>query len=185
VDLQRFDAITRSIGSARSRRQALVMLAATMVAAPFAGGARLVAAEPKQSLCLAGGKPCKNGGQCCSRRCKKKRGKRNGRCVGLGPFAANCPQVDSCISGEADWFCQAGSGGGVCISGNAGQPFCVSRTACTVPPGDPICATDADCGPAHIFGPEFANKGKCLACDQPGCAGGVMCALYAGDAPRR
>jgi hypothetical protein len=184
MDGNSFDAMTRLLGSARSRRRALQVLTGAMMTAVLVVPGSPVSAQPVQSLCLPGAASCRTGSQCCSGVCKKKRHKRRGRCTSLGPFAANCPPVNSCLSDDADWFCEAGGGGGVCIAGVNGEPFCVSMTACTVPPGPPICASDVDCGAAHIFGPEFAHKGKCLPCANPACAGDVMCALYAGDKPR-
>ena len=73
MDQSRFEALTRQIATASTRRATLRILAAA-VAAPMVGGVGLQEATAGLPIlgCKPPGKKCDSDQRCCSGRCKKK-----------------------------------------------------------------------------------------------------------------
>ena len=90
MDEMRFDLTVRAIGRRGLLRGTLAVLAADL-ALPFrearAGAAACVKRGP--------GERCRNGGQCCSNRCRKKKDKRFGRCR-CGALNTPCAEDGDC-----------------------------------------------------------------------------------------
>ena len=93
MDSHRFDALTRRLGGAASRRGVIKSAAVGGVAAMLAvvglGGAE---AAP---TCREPGNICRKDSQCCSNRC------RNGRCL-CRKAGASCSANAGCCSGTCD-----------------------------------------------------------------------------------
>lgn len=176
MNTPRFDVIVQTLFAARSRRQAMHLLGASLIGllpvlAMEAGGPDVSAAS-----CRVGGARCKNNAHCCSKRCKRQRGKKNGKCTSLGEFAANCPRVDICATFAASpRRCHLGEVEGYCTPMASGAPFCSYSAFCGLT--TPICETDDDCAQA----PGGGAKYQCLPCSGAGCPGNVWCAVYVGD----
>ena len=94
MDANRFDALTRSLTSTCSRRHLARLLRGltlgSVVTARFADGDALAA------TCLAPKARCRRSGDCCSGRCKKRRGHHRGRCAGCGKEKVFCPAIPAC-----------------------------------------------------------------------------------------
>lgn len=191
MDTQRFDALTRRVGRAASRRQVLSAMLAGAVAhlGPRSGAA----------ACKGYNAKCKNNGSCCGDaglRCAKqgKNGKKHCRCrpgwarcaesdVGCIPVTEDvencgacgnqCPaQTPCCFGGE----CQEECGGACCadcfvLIEEDGDPQPNSDECC---PADKICSSnpkklsdDRCCG-----GSEECVNGKCCG---DGVLGSVVC----------
>lgn len=176
---RRIDEIARLVATPGSRRRVVSLLAAA--AWGTAGLYRQVrpALAGRESGCRAGGVPCRSNGQCCSGRCRLrrggKRGRKRGRCESLGPFAADCPKVTTCSDGSEAVHCRVGGIDGLCTVSASGAPFCEGSKAC-IAGSNPICASDEDC--AVVMSNPAA---KCLPCPGSSCGGEVMCAVYLGD----
>jgi hypothetical protein len=182
MDNRRFDAITQSLAGALSRRTLLQFVSALVLGAIPTRAVRAVAQSEGASTCKPARKRCTRGNQCCSGVCKKKRRKgrkrrkKKGTCTSLGPFAANCPPVTTCVIGADAPDCQVGDVEGKCTVTDAGEPFCLRTALCLL--NEPICQTNEDC--FDDYGPDA----KCLPCpSETGCPTNVICAVYAGDPP--
>jgi hypothetical protein len=159
MDLDRFDAFTRSLTPTRSRRAALGLAAGAVAVAALGFGGSLAVDAKKKKKCKSDG-DCKSGQICAKGKCVTGQGTcatGADTCAGVGdPFCFDA-------SGKHECICQTRlQGGTVCgVFGNA--------SACDQ------CQTDADClalgFPAgssctQDFGPECAvcgnnNKGIC------------------------
>ena len=73
MDPRRFEALSRRVGAAGSRRAAVAALAAAAAAALGRPGAEEAAAGIPIVNCKAPGKKCDKNQKCCSGRCKKDR----------------------------------------------------------------------------------------------------------------
>lgn len=171
----RFDAFARAWVGSRSRREAVRLLGA--VGLQTLEHVAIPGAKAQGEACLTGGERCRRGSQCCSGECKKKRRKNGGRkkrgkCVSLGPFAANCPPTDACNLSEVTAECNVGGVVGTCTVAPGGA-FCSNTARCDT--NEAVCSTDADCA-ALLEHPDA----KCFPCGEP-CFGNVVCVLYAGD----
>ena len=191
MDSHRFDILTRRLGAAASRRQALSALAAGAIATLF----RLTQADEAAAKCKGYKGKCKRKSSCCSGvglqcekdRCRCKKGWQ--RCLGTGPGCQNIkadpdhcgacgnacpPATPCCINGT----CQPLCGGSCCadcfmdfLNGVTPQPLTAtccgpgSGTFCSVnkhdPSDDECCWSDQEC-----------LAGGCC-CD--GCQGAVIC----------
>jgi hypothetical protein len=143
MDDHRFDALTRGI-ERRGLLGALLLAAGWGGFATFAPGAQagggFCPEKPK------GGR-CRNDGQCCSGRCKKKKGKRKGKCL-CSPLQVRCSSSNDCCPPKML---------------NAVDPSCdlrgdaLERTCCMGSQGH--CSEDADCcGIAGCVGPPGARQ---------------------------
>lgn len=131
MDDRHFDALARGF----ERRG---LLGTMLLAAGLGGFATLIPgahAGPIAGFCT--GKPkgsrCRNGGQCCSGRCKKKKGQRKGKCQ-CSPLQAHCSSgSDCCLPPVVNALLPE-----CLLRGDAQQ-----RTCCMEAPGH--CREDADC----------------------------------------
>jgi hypothetical protein len=91
MDPVQFDGVVRTLGQARSRRQAMRSLMGA--AGALALGVRRASAQDED--CKANGKACKKNSQCCSGNC--------GPGTGQGPLpgacAPACPALPACAGG--------------------------------------------------------------------------------------
>jgi hypothetical protein len=155
MEVDRFDAFVRSLGSSSSRRTTLRALFAGAVA----GSVGLLGWE-KAAACKPLGGKCAKTSQCCSGKCKKK-GKKTGRCAsnssgcpsGQQPCSGGCIPLDQCCGGcpQEQTCCSFADGGqcldlfndnnhcGHCQNGQCpGASFCLHAhcaDACTTPAG--------------------------------------------------
>jgi hypothetical protein len=128
MDGHHFDALTRTLG----RRGLLQMLL---------GAAGVAGLDPEDAdaapfeFCdkKPKGRPCRRKRQCCSHDCKRKKGKKQGKCA-CSPLRAPCTSSDDCCPPDEQ---------------NALLPTCglqgsSSRTVCCMPGGG-VCDSPADC----------------------------------------
>jgi hypothetical protein len=166
MDAARFDHLTRSLTSARSRRQTvLAMLLGGVLTAREAAD---IAAGPG---CKNVGVKCKKKSDCCSGVCKGKKKKKKCRAHDTGGCK---PGQQEAVCGGEDVLCTTVAGlEGVCdtTTGNAG--YCTSDGGCFA------CQRDADC--RSFCGP----KAACIRCaDECADVGGTACVGPAGcDVP--
>jgi hypothetical protein len=154
MDADRFDALSRALTTAPSRRKTLGALLGALLASALPGSvldplatagkrtrkgqrhatrkdrqreaARLESGEVRASdvgaasHCLPpGAKPCRNGSQCCSGRCKRKKKK----CLPCATGTEYCPAQEKCVA--------PGQCGGACAPGTAdcdGNGSCETNT---------------------------------------------------------
>src|SRR6476659_7892697 len=86
MDGSHFDQLVRTLGHARSRRQALRGLAGAVVAGALALGGL----EGSADDCKANGKACKKDGQCCSHHCVGASGRSTAHSGGVCQPASVC-----------------------------------------------------------------------------------------------
>ena len=164
MDGQRFDEMTIALGT---RRRAVL-------GALLAGGLGAVLgrtpAEAGPPACKAPGQVCTKRGDCCATPCKKKRGKKQGRCKACGGGRAYCNGV-CCAAGED---CR----GGACTCAGASCPggCCGGGTICVSPPTDAQCGTNGAACVACATG-QRCQGGACVCDDQScaGCCAGTSC----------
>jgi hypothetical protein len=127
-----FDRWTKALARAGSRRAALRTFAAGGVAALVRLGLVEVAAA-----CLKNGKKCKKSKQCCSGKCKGKKGKKKCRCT---PLKGTCPGMG------ADDVCCPNPGATVGCSFMINKPQCGSNGFRCLRGVDSPCSDDCQCG---------------------------------------
>ena len=181
MDDKRFDALAKTVGRGRSRRDALQALAA---AALVAASARIGFASEEVAVaevsgeqrfsCKAVGEKC-NGkdSACCSGHCqgkaaqkgrRRKNGKRRrdrpdrSKCVAHDQGTCTADQ-DTCASGQRV-ACGRGTGGG-CLKTTGRASFCGQVQTGTAPPrlACRVCEKDTDCEP------EFGQGAACVVCE--------------------
>ena len=103
----RFDAMLTALVQARTRRE---MLAAIAVTSTAGAGVNALPAEAQSNGCHGITRRCKRDAQCCSGRCRKRRGKKKGRCR-CSPRSARCLETRDCCDDEAELVCD----GGFCV----------------------------------------------------------------------
>lgn len=100
-----FDAMLSALARARTRRE---MLAALGIATAGIAAAD-VPGEAQNNGCRGVASRCKRDTQCCSGRCRQRRGKKKGRCR-CSTQGNRCLVTRDCCDGEDDLFCD----GGIC-----------------------------------------------------------------------
>ena len=185
MDGQRFDEIAIALGT---RRRAVLGALLAGASAPCWAG-RTAGAGP--AACKAPGQVCTKRGDCCATPCRKKRGKKQGRCKACGGGAPYCNGVccrpgEDCVGGACTCSCGAGRicAGPTCVVGQGtcptGTDTCAAGVlmACN---GTDLCAcypgTEGDTRCAHNFALPGAG-GDC-----GGCADSAQCARKYPDIP--
>jgi hypothetical protein len=182
MDTAYFDHLTRSLGTATSRRAILLRLvAAALSLATVSRFLDQATAKKKKRRKLernafgcvnVGGKCRGKDANCCSGICqgkKPRKGKKDkSHCVahdtGTGCQAGQRNQ--NC--GGSDVLCTTSTGhSGICETTTGNAPYCMSSLAC-VP-----CAKDVDCQP-HC-GPQAACVPCSYYCSTPSCVGPELC----------
>jgi hypothetical protein len=178
VDGSRFDALTKSLGTQRSRRGVLGALAGAALTA--VGLQNRVDAR----ICRAVGNACAAADDCCSGNCvTESRTRKVCRCRSVGdcPPAPNaCFSAGGCQSGGCAPATYNGDGtaclGGVCFNQTCCAPA-VKTTTCAGACGPQTnnCGQAVDCGPCcTAAGLSCDGDGECCsgACDQGLCLAG-------------
>jgi hypothetical protein len=94
MDGKRFDTLARVLAARPASRRGMLRLLSGSALAPALAHLGLDAASAQG--CLAEGAPCTSGDECCLGRCKKRKGKRTGKC--------SCPDSREC----EDFCCPSG-----------------------------------------------------------------------------
>jgi hypothetical protein len=121
MDADRFDALSRALTTAPSRRKTLGALLGALLASALPGFSPDTRAAARKrngrdvgaaTHCLPpGAKPCKKGSQCCSGRCKKKKKK----CLDCATGTTYCASQEACVdSAQFDTLCT--DDGGTCTN---------------------------------------------------------------------
>jgi hypothetical protein len=122
----RFDLLTQTI----ARRGLLVGVATVGGLGP---GPRAVSAVTLPCAARGAGRRCRNGGQCCSRRCRKKNGKRKGKCQ-CSPLGAPCGEAPDCCNHRfgdlASPQCDVKDGSAVFVCCKANGHSCGATSHC-------------------------------------------------------
>jgi len=148
MDADGFDALARTLGSRRSVLRGLIGAVAAVVARSEVAG--------QTTVCLAPGLKCRKSGQCCSGGCKKRRGRRTGKCKPCAAGQVYCAGVPACLGCCSDEDC----GGNPCDN--------VSCAAC--PRGKKLCNgicvdtsnDQAHCGDCNrTCNGDFCSGGTC------------------------
>lgn len=128
------DAVARSLAAPAPRRRLAAALA--LLLAP-AGTAR--------AACLEPGATCKKGTACCSGACKKKKGKKQGRCAPCPDPFFYCPPEGKCVADTPPGSC--------CFDSDCGDAACCPSGFCF---GD--CCEARDCpGPNMVCADGFCE----------------------------
>jgi hypothetical protein len=146
----RFDALTRQIGYAVSRRTVLSVLGGAipgLIVHHALGSERKDAVQAER--CTPPGKKCTTSGQCCSHQCAGK--KKHKKCTDCKVRQCQVG-MDAC----GDYQCRC-PGNGFCVTTLSDDSFCFSEGAC-VP-----CASDGECN--TIFGIDGAACIDARGCD--------------------
>lgn len=171
MDIDRFDDLTRLLGSLSSRRATLH----TLVAGALAGAVALQD-RGKAAACEPPGGRCTRTSQCCAGKCKKKGGKK-GRCAAGGgcpagqqPCDGGCIPLDQCCGGcPQGQTCCSFAAGGQCLDLLNDHDHCGHCTE--------GCTTASIClhgGCTKTCGAANACPGGCGCYDRVG-AGGQAC----------
>jgi hypothetical protein len=192
MNAKSFEAVTRSLTSAPSRRDILRGLASTGIGLgiarwPAPADARkkrkrkkkAKKAKPNAYGCLEVGDPCKNTSHCCSGICQGKKGKKMCQAHGAGTCDQAGPEL--CTTQNPAVVRCNNSANCACIRTTAGSNFCYDAGA--EAGGDCAdCQQDSDCV-ALGFPPGTACapvlQGLCAGF----CAGGMACLTPCGNPP--
>jgi hypothetical protein len=173
VETARFDHLTRTFATLRSRRAIAGALGLSALGLPSLIDAKKKKRNKKKKIkknqfgCVNVGNFCKNSGQCCSGICQGKKGKKTCRAHDGSTCMAGQTIVDC---GGALVVCTTSGGApGACLTTTGNAPFCSVSFDCFP------CQQDVDCEP--ICGQGAA----CIACAGD-CAdtGGTLCASSGG-----
>jgi hypothetical protein len=162
MDADRFDALSRALTTAPSRRTTLGALLAALLGSVLPGRSPDTRAAARKrngrdvgaaTHCLPpGAKPCKQGSQCCSGRCKKKKKK----CLDCATGTTYCVSQEKCVdSAQFDTLCP--DDGGPCTTNTDCCPSggCTSGSSLYMTCSNGSCV----CNVAH---PDYPH-----ACDWP------------------
>lgn len=97
----RFDAILTAVARARSRREWLAAFTASALLAP-------APSAPAAAVCRGRNEKCKQKRECCSGRCRSRKGSRKRRKCACSPEGERCLEVSDCCEGDIRLFCVAG-----------------------------------------------------------------------------
>ena len=120
---------------------------------------------------------CKRNSQCCSQECRKRQGRRKGKCKSLGDLAANCtPPLATCSTSFELPQCHVGGTNGTCYTTLIGKVICADSLQCNTNAGSPpVCDDDGDCI-------SFGANARCVdTCADSICIGKRACVTYAGE----
>jgi hypothetical protein len=173
VDIDRFDALARRLSATGSRRAALRALAAGLVT--FSLGGRTVRADHATCTLKANGERCTSGAECCSGRCKRKRGT-NKRFCRKAPGQGICTVVENICETQSGDCNSTGTPQCLCFVAEDGFSFC-GRNADIVERCF-ICDSDADCEkrPGGQTGDRCVYCGGTYCIDRPsGNTNGTAC----------
>jgi hypothetical protein len=173
----RFETLTRLVGAAGSRRQALRLLAGICLGTGVAHTPGLRPAAAQGTNCRVARSPCRRDNQCCSQECRKRTGRKLGKCTSLGRLAANCtPPPATCSDQSVLPQCQVNGANGTCFPTLSNEVICADSLQCNTNTGSPpVCDEDADCV-------SFGAKSRCIdTCANSICIGLRACATYAGE----
>jgi hypothetical protein len=141
VDADRFDELAVSLTAGRRAVVRRVLVGA--VAALVARGGTAKAGAP---LCGDKGAPCKQKTECCSGKCKKKQGKKKGKCQACPSGTIACPSLGACQGCCGDGDCPTGVS---CVSGACDCPskttFCRGRGVAQCCDPQDTCDPDRGC----------------------------------------
>jgi hypothetical protein len=155
MDHARFDAFTRGLALAASRRGVTRGVGAATLGAVLG----VFATHESALACKENGKKCKKSSLCCSGTCKGKKRKKKCR-----PFAdaRGCTIEDGCAEVPCPDFPN-----GLCYVTVTGKPFCATTGGCFA------CRADADCFP------DFGANAHCVTCPSCGDPSGLTaCELF-------
>ena len=146
MDARRFDALTRRVGSARSRRSLL---------AGLAGGSLLLADAPgSEAACKPQGSYCKKAKQCCSDICTHLSGSKKKKCW-CAALEQLCSDDRNCCAVPSGMRCQQ--------KGSLQQACCLDFAS--------GCAKDLDCCGNQTCG----SAGRCCSENQQACSSDREC----------
>ena len=176
MDAARFDRLVSALAAARSRRVLGRLLLGLALGAGTAAGRSAAPAAAHDAGCRSIGERCRKDGDCCSETCRKRQGRRRGKCAGLGALAADCPPADStCVDNTTLPLCHVEGDAQTrnCYPTLAGEVICAFSISCNTNDGDPAtCGSDQDCVD------EYGANSRCVFCASPACVGGRACARY-------
>lgn len=178
MDGSRFDELTVSLATGRTRRSVAKALAAAL----FGGAAAAVGrgAVSARFVCREQGVGCGKAAECCSQVCnpKDKTGRR--RC-GCQPVQSACSSSGDCCSGNCvNGICCDGEGAS-CVDDSSCcfSLFCVDATCQSCQPLLSTCAAGGDCCSGSCVN-NLCCKGVGAQCfDDPDCCGTLFCVLGA------
>ena len=181
MDSRHFDALTKRLTEAGSRRGLLGLLATLPVLGglvafldPDAGEARHNKKRRKKVKvrfndfgCVNVGGFCKNGGQCCSGICQGKKGKKGKKKCKAHNVSTCQPDDDTCLGAEVGCTTDIGDDGR-CSRTTGNASYCEASGNCTA------CTKDADC--VAVCGAGAA----CIVCANCPESGGTACVGQSG-----
>ena len=145
MDADRFDAVARSF-SRRAGVRGLAAVALGVVGTQRAGA----------QTCTTNGLPCTDGEQCCSGRCKRKRGSRKKFCR-AAPDQGTCTIEDDTCDGGSSACDAAGTSSCICHVTSGGFSFCGATSSGTCF----TCTSDRGCARR----PGVGQRGdRCVQC---------------------
>jgi len=143
MDADQFDALAKTLGSRRDVLRGLAGAVAALVARSEVTG--------QTTVCLAAGEKCRKSEQCCSGGCKKRQGRRTGKCKPCAGGQVYCAGVPACL--------------GCCTDDDCGGNACKEGTCAACPRGKTLCnGACLDCCSDNDCGGNACNEGTCAVC---------------------
>jgi hypothetical protein len=102
----RFDNLLAALTRARSRREMLGAVAAMVTGIALRDEA--LAGDVTASACRARNEKCKRKSECCSERCRSRKGSKKKRKCACSPEGERCLDVSDCCEDDIRLFCVSG-----------------------------------------------------------------------------
>lgn len=161
MDDCRFDNWTRMVSEQTDRRTAVKGLAGGAAALLTLARAQLGLAQEAdvtiEANCKGSDAKCNKDKECCSKKCKKHKKGRKGKCVCAGS-GAGCKRDQGCCSGKCkDGKCRCGDKGDICKNnGDCCSKICSSGKCGCIKQGD-RCNTNDQCCSGKCNSSGFCN----------------------------
>jgi hypothetical protein len=97
-----FDSVLAALARARSRREMFAALAVATVA-----GSAALDAAPAAAVCRGRNERCKQKRECCSERCRSRKGKKRRKCA-CTEEGERCLETADCCKGDVRLLCVSG-----------------------------------------------------------------------------
>jgi hypothetical protein len=103
----RFDTLLAALARARTRRD-MIAAAVAVITAGTTVGESARAVDSAAAVCRGRNEKCKHKRECCSERCRSRKGSKKKRKCDCSPEGERCLDVSDCCEGDVRLFCVSG-----------------------------------------------------------------------------